>query len=118
MAHKDSKWPKVGTTKTVTKQDSARLCELFKAGEWGPLNKSGFFRVKCYNPKYKIFHMSVQEQVFKDSKKKWDEKNSFRNGYSTQHLTSVDIEEILRVGSVLLENFECYICYNLDFNPF
>ena len=41
----------------------------------------------------------------------------FRNGYIRQHLTSVD-NEIVRVGGVITEIFEGFICDNLDYNPF
>ena len=36
----------------------------------------------------------------------------------TQHLTSVDIEEIVRVGGVIVEISEGFSCDNLDFNLF
>ena len=44
--------------------------------------------------------------------------NCFRNGYIRQHLTSVDIEEIVRVGGVITELFEKFICDSLDYNQF
>ena len=33
-------------------------------------------------------------------------------------MTSVDIEEIVRVGGVITVTFEGFICDNLDYNPF
>ena len=57
----DSKWPKTESTIAIKKEDNARLCELFKRGEWRSLNKSAFFKVNYYNPKDNIFlHMSVK----------------------------------------------------------
>ena len=44
--------------------------------------------------------------------------NRFRNGDITQHLTSVDIEEVVRVDGVIKEFYEGFICDNLDYNPF
>ena len=44
--------------------------------------------------------------------------NGFRNGYIRQHLTSVDIEAIVRVGGVLTNFFEGFFCDNLVNNPF
>ena len=46
------------------------------------------------------------------------EKKRFGNGDITQHLTSVDIEEIVRIGGFVIEFFEGLICDNLDFNLF
>ena len=62
--------------------------------------------------------MSVTERVFNDNKNRCEEVNRFRDGYFTQHLTSVDLEKILRVGGVKKEFFGGFVCDNLDFNPF
>ena len=60
MAHPDSKWPALQTAKTIIVEDGDRLCSLFNNGDWKSLNKSGFFKVRCYNPKDIIFqNMSV-----------------------------------------------------------
>ena len=119
MAHPDSKWPKIKTAIAIKKEDTAHLCELFNTREWKKLNKSGFFDVKYYNPENIIFeHMSVKEQVFNAIKNRWEEVNRFRNGYIRQHLTSIDIEEIVRVGGVITEIFEGFICDNLDHKLF
>ena len=62
--------------------------------------------------------MSVKEQVFNTIKKRWEEVNRFRNGYKRQHLSSVDIEEIVRTGGVIREFYEGFICDNSYYNPF
>ena len=119
MAHKDSKWPKIKTAIAIKKEDSVCLCELFNTDEWEKINKSGFFDIKYYNPENIIFqHKSVKEQVFNPIKNRSEEVNRFRNGYIRQHLTSVDIEEIVRVGGIKIEFFEGFICDNIDYNPF
>ena len=83
------------------------------------MNKSGFFDVKYYNPENIIFqHLSVKEQVFNPIKNRSEEVSRFRNGYIKQHLTSIDIEEIVRVGGDIIEFFEGLIFDNLDCNPF
>ena len=51
MAHLDSNWPNIETAKAIEPEDSDRLCELFNNGDWKSLNKSGFFKVRYYNPK-------------------------------------------------------------------
>ena len=119
MAHNDSKWPKIETTKTIEKEYSNRLCEFFNSEDWKSLSHSGFNEIKSYNSKDIMFqHLSVKETVFNENKKRYEEINCFRNGHITQHLTSVDIEELVEVGSVLLERYERFISDNLEFNPF
>ena len=56
--------------------------------------------------------------MFHQNKIRNEETNCFRNGYITRHLTSLDIEELVRVGSVILKFYERFICDNLQFNPF
>ena len=61
------------------------------------LNRTGFIRLKYYNPKNIVFqHMSVKEKAFNDRKNRYEEINRFRNSGIVQHLTSVDIEEVVR----------------------
>ena len=120
MSCPKSIWPKIETSIAINpKQDSNYSCDLFNNNEWKNLNKSGFFKVKYYNPVYLILqHLPVNEEVFNESKNKFERVNRFRNGHITQHLTSVDIEQIVRIGGVILEFIEGFICDNLDNNPF
>ena len=62
--------------------------------------------------------MLKKEQVFKVIKNRWEEENCFRKGYIRQHLTSVDIEEVVRVGDVATEFLQGFIYDNLDYDPF
>ena len=83
------------------------------------LKTSGLFKTKDYNPKDNIFqHMAVEVQIFNDRKNRYEEINRFRNEYIRQHFTSVDIEEVIKVGGVTLEFFDGFNCDNLDFNTF
>ena len=119
MAHEKSTWPAIETAKAINPEDSAVYCELFNSGEWASLNKTGFFKVKYHNPENLILqHMAVKEDVYDETKNKSENVNRFRNGDITQHLTSVDIEEVVRVGGVIKEFYEGFICDNLDYNPF
>ena len=118
IAHLESEWPKVEIAKAVIIEDSNYFCELFNSGDWKSLNKSGFFRVKYYNPEEITFqHMSVEENVFNDRKNRYEETNRFTNGDITQHLTGVVIEEVVRSGAYFDEIFEGFLCDNLVFNP-
>ena len=56
--------------------------------------------------------------MFNANKNRHEEINRFRNGHLTQCPTSVDIEKLVRVGSVISKLFEGFICDNLEFTPF
>ena len=62
--------------------------------------------------------MSVKENVLNDRKNRCEEINRFRNGDIIQHLTSVDIEEVVRSGGCIVKILEGFFCDNLEFNPF
>ena len=76
MAHPDSKWSKIDTAKASSTKDSNYLCELFNNVDWKSLNRSGFYKVRYYNPKKFTFqHMSVKENVFNYRKNRSEEIN-------------------------------------------
>ena len=119
MAHEKSTWRAIETAKAINQEDSDVFCEFFNSGQWASLNKTGFFKVKYHNPENLILqHMAVKGDVYNETKDNHESINRFRNGEITQHLTSVDIEEIVRTGAVIKEFYKCFICDNLDFNPF
>ena len=62
--------------------------------------------------------MNVKGIVFNARKKRYEEINRFRNGDITQHLTSVDFEEVVRSGGFIVKIIEGFICDKLEFNPF
>ena len=119
MAHLDSNWPKIESAKAISPGDSDYLCELPNNGEWKNLNKKGFFEVSYCNSKEIVFqHMSVKENAFNVRKNRCEGINRFRNGDITQHLTCVDIEEVVRSEGYIVKILEGFICDNLEFNPF
>ena len=119
MAHEKSTWPAIETANAINPEDSEVYCKLFNTGEWASLNKTGFFEVKYHNPENLILqHMAVKEDVYNEAKNKSEKVNRFRNGDIKQHLTSVNIEEVVKVGGVIEELYEGFICDNLDYNQF
>ena len=62
---------------------------------------SGILKIKYYNPK----NLIVQHLPIKEKEKKI-EINRMRNGYITQVLTSVDIQEIVKIGGEVIEIYE------------
>ena len=119
MAHLDSKWLKIESAKAVEIEDSKCFCELFIIGERKNLNKTGFFKMRYFYPKEIFFrHMSVKGEIFNDRKNRYEENNRFRIGDIIQHLTSVDIEEVVRPGGYIVKKPKRFICDNLEFTLF
>ena len=119
MNHLDSKWPKIETAKAIRPENSEYLCELFINGEWKNLTPTGFFKMSYHNPiEIVLQHTSVKENVFNDRKNRSEEFNRFKNCDITQHLTSMDVEEVVRSGGYIVKILEGFICDNLEFNPF
>ena len=103
MAQTDSKWLKTETSETNSIEDSDKLCLFFFNSSWKELNKSGFLEKINYNPKKFFFqHRSLEENVFNGRKNRFEEINRFRIGDITQHLISVDIEEVVWSGGYIV----------------
>ena len=62
--------------------------------------------------------MSVKGNVFNDRRIRYEEINRFRKGDKTQHLISVDIEEVVRSDRYIVKIFDGLICGDSEFNPF
>ena len=77
-------------------------------------NESAILTIKYYNPPDLIFqHLPVKE------KNKKIEVNSMRNGFIIDTLTSVDIQEIVKVGGQVIEIYEGVIYRkNFKVSPF
>ena len=71
-------------------------------------------KIKYYNPKNLIVqHLPVKE------KEKKIEINCMRNGYIIDTLTSVDIQEIAKIGRKVIQIYEGVICReNFKVSPF
>ena len=75
---------------------------------------SANLKVKYYNPKTLIVqHLPVKE------KEKKIEINPMRNGYTTQVLTSLDFQEIVKIGGKIIDIYEVVIYReNFKIKPF
>ena len=62
--------------------------------------------------------MSMRENVLNGCKNRYEEINQFRIGDITQHLISIDIEEVERTGGRVVDIHERLICDNLEYNSF
>ena len=77
-------------------------------------DESAILTIKYYNPPNLIFtHLPVEEKV------KNVEVNRMRNGYIIDTLTSVDIQEIVKIGEKVIEIYEGVIYReNIKISPF
>ena len=77
-------------------------------------DESAILTIKYYNPPNLIFqHLPVKEKV------KNIEANRMRNGYIIDTLTSVDIQEIVKTGGIVIQIYEGVIYReNFKISPF
>ena len=77
-------------------------------------NESAILTISYYNPPNLIFqHLPIKEKVKKI------EVNRMRNGYIVDTLTSVDIQEIVKIGGVVIKIYEGVIYReNFKISPF
>ena len=117
---KNSTWPKIETAYPFKKYMSDAICILFSSGKWNELNRSAFLTVKYHNPENMIFqHLPIKEKIENPYKNnRLEEINRMRNGIIIDTLTSVDIVEIVEYGGEILDVYEGFFCYNLEYNPY
>ena len=112
MWDKNSICPKIETGYAFEKHMNVELVEKFNNQTF--TQRSATLKLKYYNPK----NLIVQLLPVKE-KGKQIEINRMRNGYITQVLTSVDIQEVLKTGGKVFEIYEGVIYReNFQVNPF
>jgi len=112
MWDEKSIYPKIETGYAFTKDMNDDLVNKFNNQTF--TQGSAILKVKYYNPR----NLIVQHIPIKEKEKKI-EINRMRNGYITQVLTSVDIQEIVKIGGKVLEIYEGVIYReNFKVSPF
>ena len=91
--------PRIESSYAFTPDMNDELVEKFNTQTF--TQGSAIIKNKYYNPK----NLIVQHVAVKEKEKKI-EINRMQNGYITQVLTSVDIQEIVKLGSKLVEIYE------------
>ena len=105
-------YPKIETGYAYTREMNDELVNKFNTGNFN--QGSAILKIKYYNPK----NLIVQHLPIKEREKKI-EINRMRNGYIVDTLTSVDIQEIVKIGGEVIEIFEGVIYReNFKINPF
>ena len=112
MWDEKSIYPRIETGYAFTRNMNDELIEKFNIQTF--TKGSAFLKIKYYNPKNLIVqHLPVKE------KEKKIEINRMRNGYIIDTLTSVDIQEIVKIGGTVIEIYEGVIYReNFEVSPF
>ena len=112
MWDETSIYPRTETGYAFTRDMNDELVEKFNNQTF--TQGSAILKIKYYNPrKLVVQHLLIKERVNKI------EINRMRNGYIIYTLTSVDIQEIVRVGSKVIEIYEGVIYReNFKVSPF
>ena len=112
MWDKNSIYPKLEAGYAYTKNMNDELVEKFNNQSF--TQRSGILKIKNYYRK----NLLVQHLPVKERKNK-NEINRMRNRYITQVLTSVDIQENVRIGGKVIELYEGVIYKEIfTMNPF
>ena len=113
-------WPKIETAYPFKKFMSDAVCSLFNSRRWNELNRSALLTVKYHNPENLVFqHLPVKEKTENPYKNnRLEENNRMRTGITKNNLTSIDIVEIVKYGGIILEVYESFFCYILEYNPY
>ena len=112
MWDESSIYPRIETGYVFTRDMNDELVEKLKKGNF---NKgSAFLKIEYYNLK----NLIVRHLPIKEREKKM-EIIRMRNGYIIDHLTSVDIQEIVKIGGRVIEIYEGVIYReNFKVSPF
>ena len=111
MYDESSTYPKIETGFAFTPEMNNEIVNQFNMKTF---TKSAILKIKYYNPNDIVLqHIPVKEEVNKV------EVNRLRNGYIIDVLTSVDIQEIVRIGGKVIEVYEGVIYReNYKVSPF
>ena len=112
MWHEKSICPKIETGYPYRRDMNDELVNKFNTGNFN--QRSAILKIKYYNPKNLIVqHLPIKERINKT------EINRMRHGYIIDTLTSVDIQEIVKIGVKVIEIYEGVIYReNFKVNPF
>ena len=112
MWDEKSIYRRIETGYAFTKHMNDELVEKFKNQTFTQV--SAILKIKYYNPKNLIVqHIPVKE------KEKKIEINRMRNGYIIEHLSSLDIQEFVKIGGKVIEIYEGVIYRkNFKVSPF
>ena len=105
MWDENSVYPKIETGFAFKPHTNKTYVEAFNNQTFNQDgDESAILKIKNHNPPDLIFqHLPVQGET------KNIEVNRMRNGYIIDTLTSVDIQEIVKIGGKVIEIYECVL---------
>ena len=105
-------YPRIETGYAFTSDMNDDIVEKFNNGNF--TQGSAILKIKYYNPK----NLIVRQIPVKEREKE-TEINRVRNGYIIDYLTSVDIQEIVKLGGKVIHVYEGVIYHeNFKVSPF
>ena len=112
MWDENSIYPRIEKGYAYTRDMNIELVEIFNTSNFNQGN--AVLKIKFYNPKNLLVqHLPIKERVNKIKI------NPMRNGYIVDHQTSVDIQEIVKIGGKVIEIYEVVIYReNFKVSPF
>ena len=114
MWDENSVYPKIETALDFVPDTNDIYVEAFNIPTFNQDgDESAILTIKYYNPPDLIFqHLPIKEKVKKM------EVNRMRNGYIIGTLTSIDIQEIVKIGGKVIENYEGVVYHeNFEISP-
>ena len=112
MSDQNSIYPRIETGYAFTENMNDELVEKFNTGNFN--QGSAVLKIRYYNP----LNLIVQHLPVKEKEEK-SEINCMRNGYIIDTSTSVDIQEIVKIGGEVIEIYEGVIYReNFKVSPF
>ena len=99
MWDENSIYPRIETGYAYTTDMNDELVKKFNKQKFS--RGSAILKINYFNPK----NLMIQHLPVKEREKKI-EINRMRNGYFVEHLTSVDIREIVKIGGKVMEIYE------------
>ena len=116
----NSTWSTIETANHIEKYLNDAVCEVFVSGRWDELKRSAFLTVKYQKPANLIFqHLPVKERNISPYKNdRLEQMNCSRGGIVIDTKKFIDIVEIVNCEGVVLEVYEGFFCYIVQFNPY
>jgi hypothetical protein len=108
-----SEFPDSTSARAFMAEEEQEILDLFNSQKFRP--RTGFFRIKYhYPPDNFLQHLPVKENIRRPCRDTYHSKpydktyevSRFRNGYAEAHLSSVDIQEIVRTGGKIIQIYE------------
>ena len=116
----NSTWSAIETANPFEKYLNDAVCEKIVSGRWDELGRSAFLTVKYHKPANLIFqHLPVKERIINPYEHdRLEQMNCSRGGIVSDTIEFIDSVEIVNCEGVVLEVYEGFFRYAVQFNPY